>query len=208
MWIALTLVVLAMLTGGALALKRKKLLVIPAVLVLAVTVGTAICFTAPVTQAVEPDYAVLLGAGLEDGQVTDELVRRMELALQWLEETPETILIVTGGDPDHQGITEGAAMYDWLEAHGADVTRIWVEDQAQDTRQNLLYCKNMAHERELETDTILILTSEYHQTRARFLAHQNGQTAAGLSCRTPFWERLNASVREVYSFVKAVWETV
>ena len=54
---------------------------------------------------------------------------------------------------------------------------------------------------------MLILTSDYHQTRAQYLAHAQGQEAVGLSCETPPAARLAASVREVYAFVKAWAET-
>ena len=57
-----------------------------------------------------------------------------------------------------------------------------------------------------ECDTVLILTSEYHQTRARFLAAHNGQAAVGISCQTPFADHLTASVREVYSFANELLE--
>jgi len=208
MWLWITLGALAALTGIALLLKRKKLLLIPGVLALVMAVCTAICFTPPAYQELEPDYAVLLGVALEDGKPTDELVRRMELALDWLSDTPDLTLIVTGGDARDLGITEAEVMAGWLEEHGADMTRVLIEDQAQDTRQNLLYSKTLAHGQGMESDTVLILTSEYHQTRAQFLARQNGPTATGISCQTPLYPRITASVREVYSFVKAILETL
>ena len=58
-----------------------------------------------------------------------------------------------------------------------------------------------------QTDTVAIITSEYHQTRAGFLARQNGQQALHISCETPVMAHLFAAVREVYSFVKALWQT-
>ena len=99
-------------------------------------------------------------------------------------------------------------MYDWLEAHGADMTRVYLEPEATDTRTNIRYGSLLMKELELENDTVLILTSEYHQTRARFLAERNGQTACGLSCHTPFADHLTAAVREVYSFANELLEIV
>ena len=54
---------------------------------------------------------------------------------------------------------------------------------------------------------MLILTSDYHQTRAQYLARAQGQEAVGLACETPPLQRLTARVREVYAFVKAWAET-
>ena len=170
--------------------------------------GTVICWDAPENEDLEPDYALLLGCALEHGQATPELIRRCETALQWMTANKDGLLVVSGGDPGGQGRTEAAVMAAWLRNHGADPERIVLEERAGDTRQNLIFSKTLVHELGLETDTVLIITSEYHQTRARFLAEQQGQHVVGLSCRTPFFDHLQASVREVYSFVKAICQSL
>lgn len=207
MWLLLTLPGLALLTGLAIWRKKPRWLLVPAALALLVTAGTAVFFTPPPETDLQPDYAVLLGAGLEDGQPTQELVRRMELALDWLEQTPDTVLIAAGGDPKGQGVTEASVMTRWLADHGADMTRVLAEDRSRTTRENLLYSRELAKAHGLDTENVLILTSDYHQTRAQFLARRIGQNAAGRSCTTPFRQRLTSSVRELYAFFKAVWQT-
>ena len=178
-------------------------------LALAVVVGTVICWDAPDAAAdADPDYAVLLGCALEDGAPTEEMIRRMELALDWMQEDDHTVLILSGGDPQELEVSEAQVMYDWLQAKGADMSRIRIEDRAKDTRENLLYSRELAEREGLETDTVLLLTSEYHQTRAQYLAKELGQTAMGRSCDTPFLPHLEAAVREVYAFVKAYFETL
>ena len=207
MWLLLTLLGLALLTGLAIWRKKPGWLLVPAVLALLVTAGTAVFFMPPPETDIQPDYAVLLGAGLEDGQPTQELVHRMELALDWMEQTPDTVLIAAGGDPNGQGVTEASVMTRWLADHGANMPRVLAEDQSRTTLENLLCSRELAEEHGLGTENVLILTSDYHQTRAQFLASRIGQNAAGRSCRTPFWPRLTSSVRELYAFLKAVWQT-
>ena len=85
---------------------------------------------------------------------------------------------------------------------------MYLEPEATDTRTNIRYGSVLVKGLERETDTVLILTSDYHQTRARFLAVQNGQTALGISCKTPFADHLIAAVREVYSFANEWLEIV
>lgn len=213
-WLMLTIVVLVTGFSAGIFIKHYHprvgwtILGIMIAVTLCIGVGTAICWDAPENEELEPDYALLLGCALEDGQATKELVRRCQTALEWLEETPEGLLVVSGGDPGSQGVTEAAVMAAWLRNHGADVSRIVLESRASDTRENLLFSKTLVQGMERETDTVLIITSEYHQTRAQFLAERNGQQAVGLSCRTPLLDHLEAAVREVYSFVKAILETV
>ena len=211
-WLLLTVAVLTFGIGAALLLRKRFPLIgtsLLAVLALAAAVmitGTAICWQAPADEDLTPDYGLLLGCALQDGQPTTELVRRCRMALIWLQDHPEQCLIVSGGDPSDQGITEAAVMTDWLIAHGADPNRIVPEPQATDTRRNLQFGKMLAQSMGLETDTVLIITSEYHQTRAQYLAEMQGQQAVGISCRTPYYDRLQAAVREVYAFAKVFLE--
>lgn len=214
-WFGLTIWILVLGFAAGFFLKKwfpKVGWTIVAVMaLLAVTIGicTAVCWEGPDNDpALEADYALLLGCGLEDRQATPELVRRCETALKWMEENPHMYLVVSGGDPTGQGLSEAAVMSAWLRNHGANGKRILLEDQANDTRENVLLSEALVRELGMETDTVLIITSEYHQTRARYLAEQNGQQVRSLSCRTPVVDHLFASVREVYSFVKAFFETV
>lgn len=213
-WILLTLGVF--LVGTILGLLLKKrfrktgwgVWIVTWLLVAVVIVGAAVCWSAPDTADTDADYALLLGYALKDGQAQPELIRRLELALDWLARTEETPLVVSGGDVQGHGITEAQVMYGWLEDHGADMSRVLLEPEATDTRTNIRYASVLVKSMEMEYDTVLILTSEYHQTRARFLAERNGQTACGLSCATPAADHLPAAVREVFSFANELLEIV
>ena len=203
-WLLLTIVVLAVLFVLYSILKtglRLAFLLLALAFLLTVVSGAAVCWTAPDTEGVQPDYAVLLGCSLENGEPREELIRR-------LDRTEGTTLMVTGGDPAGQGVTEASVMWDWLEDHGADMSRVILEDRAADTRQNLLFCRELAENLGLGTENVLILSSEYHQTRAQYLARSIGQAASGLSCDTPFFDHLEAAVREVYSFANELLEIV
>ena len=213
-WLMLTFGVL--LVGSVLGFVLKKRFRKTGIVVLTVTwllvgvvlVGAAVCWSAPDAVSEDVDYALLLGYALKEGEAQPELIRRLELALDWLQATEEIPLVVSGGDVQGHGITEAQVMYDWLEAHDADMSRVIPEPEATDTRTNILYSSVLVKGMEREYDTVLILTSEYHQTRARFLTAGNGQTAYGLSCHTPLRDHLIASVREVYSFANELLEII
>ena len=180
-WIMLTLGVL--LIGSVLGFVLKKrfrktgttILVMTWLLAAVVILGAAVCWSAPDAVSEDVDYALLLGYALKDGQAQPELIRRLELALDWLRSTEEIPLVVSGGDVQGHGITEAQVMYDWLEANGADMTRVILEPEATDTRTNIRYSSVLVKGMEREYDTVLILSSEYHQTRARFLASRNAR---------------------------------
>lgn len=214
-WFLLTLWILIVGTAVGFLLKKKFPWlghILLALMILyggIVTAGTVICWDVPEnTGGRNPEYAVVLGCALEDGEATDELIRRCSLAKFWLDSEKNRVLIVTGGDPGDQGRTEAEVMAAWLRNHGADPNRILIEDQATDTRENMLFSKALAEEHGLWTDRVMIITSEYHQTRAQYLAGKLDQQAMGFSCKTPMPDHLFAAVRESYAFVKAILETV
>lgn len=212
-WLLITLWLLIIGTAGGLLLKKRfrvagwSVLVLTELLLLVLTAGTAICWDAPETGG-EADYGLLLGCALEDGQASEELLRRCETALLWMEQNPKLLLVVSGGDPAGQGISEAAVMAAWLKNHGADPERLLLEDQSRDTRENLLFGKQLLHTLERETDTVAVITSEYHQTRASFLARRNGQHAICVSSRTPMPDHLFAALREVYAFGSEALEAI
>lgn len=212
-WLLLTVWVLIVGTAAGFLLKKRFPWlghILLALMILyggIITAGTVICWDEPEkSDVLRPNYAVLLGCALEDGEASKELLRRCWRAKGLMDLQENLVLIVSGGDPAGQGRTEAEVMAAWLRNHGVDSDRLLIEDQASDTRENLLFAKALAEEHGLGTDGILIVTSEYHQTRARFLAGQLGQSTQAISARTPMPDRLFAAVRESYAFIKAVLE--
>lgn len=210
-WTLLTLLVLALGLLGGLRLRAdhrrlsRCILTFTALLLAVVTAGTASCWDAPEGEGTA-DYGLLLGCALEDGRPTGQLERRCTAALEWMQENPGLLLVVSGGDPGGQGVTEASVMADWLVAHGADPARLVPEARSNDTRENLLYSRRLIRGLQQQTDTVAIITSEYHQTRAAFLARHNGQNALSISSPTPMPEHLFAAVREVYAFCSEILE--
>ena len=211
-WLVLTLGILAVLLLAGLLLRRRlprvsaAVLIVLAVYAAVMLVGTAICWDEPQQPDAPVDYAVVLGYALRDGQPTQELTDRLQAAKAWLEETEQIPLVVTGGDPAGHGITEAAVMYQWLADHGADMNRVLQEDRASDTRENFLHSKALVQSAGVDGTRVMILTSDYHQTRAVFWAKQLGLEPVCRSSETAFFRHLEASVREVYAFAKALME--
>lgn len=210
-WLLLTVIVLLLLFCGGWYLRKKYkktslgMLIAAVLLTVLIVGGTAVCWSAPQDGAeAEADFGLVLGYGLRRGQAAPELVRRCEAALSWMQAHPTRYLIVSGGDPTGQGVTEAAVMAAWLRNHGAREDRILLEDQASDTRENLLFSRELAEAEGLETDCVTIITSDYHQTRARLLAQRQGMTPQSLSAQTPFLRHLTSAVREVYAIISEI----
>ena len=63
--------------------------------------------------------AVVLGMALENGKPTNDLLLRLDTAAKYLEENPESVAVLTGGNPDESGRTEAAVIryYFWRQCH-------------------------------------------------------------------------------------------
>lgn len=118
------------------------------------------------------DYVIVLGMALEDGQPTQDLLYRLETARDYAEEHPESVLILTGGNPDAQGRTEAAAMRDILVEKGFSEERIVLEDRAANTVENFVNTAEL-----IDPDTpVMLVSSNYHMNRAVKLAETAGFT--------------------------------
>lgn len=84
---------------------------------------------------VEPDRDVLivLGCAVRKGQPTLTLRNRLDAALAYLEQSPHTTVIVSGGKGPDEALSEAQAMADYLIAHELPRERIILEDQSTST---------------------------------------------------------------------------
>lgn len=62
---------------------------------------------------------------------------RLDTALDYLEEHPDTRVVVSGGKGDDEHISEAQGMYDYLTEHGVSRDMILMEDRSRNTHQNI-----------------------------------------------------------------------
>ena len=125
------------------------------------------------TEAPTAQTLIVLGAGLDGDKPSATLLERLKTTLAYLEDNPEACAIVTGGQGPHETCTEASAMARWLTARGIDESRIYLEEQAHDTVQNLAFSKAILEENDLPGPVALVSNS-FHLYRARILAQNAG----------------------------------
>lgn len=129
------------------------------------------------------DYIVVLGAQVKGRQPTPSLYYRLCGARQLMTDNPDCIAIVSGGQGDGEDVTEAQCMRDWLVEAGIDPARIYMEDKAESTMENLEYSFDIIRSLGGEPDgNVTILSSSYHLFRAKSMAKRLGVDAAGYSC--------------------------
>ena len=117
------------------------------------------------------DALVVLGAGLRpDGTPSEALAYRLDAALDYLEDNPDTVCVVSGGQGLGESRTEAGAMYDYLLEHGLEAARVTREDRSTSTAENVRNSAGL-----LEPDSSVgIVTNDFHLYRALRIAEKNG----------------------------------
>lgn len=154
-------------------------------------------------QSVPCDYVVVLGAGVNGTVPSLSLRERLDAAYDYLTEFPESICIVSGGQGNGEEISEAQCMFNDLTARGIDENRVWMEEQATDTRENIRFSLDLIEEKTGNRPTeIGLVSSEYHLYRANLFAREEKIISYGIPARTSWVTlRINYYLREI----AAVW---
>jgi len=149
------------------------------------------------------DYMVVLGAKVNADGPSVSLWDRICGAYTYLEEHPNVIAVVSGGQGTDEPITEAECMYRELVSLGIDPQRIWIEDDATSTWENLNFSLDLIEEKTGERPTKLgVLSSEYHLFRASLFAKACNVEFVGIPART---SRLSQAVNHFMREVAGVW---
>ncbi|SFX17963.1 protein SanA, affects membrane permeability for vancomycin [Thermoactinomyces sp. DSM 45891] len=123
------------------------------------------------TQSSHADAGVVLGAALWNGKPSPALVERLEVAAKLYRDKKVEYVIVSGG-LEEEGVTEALAMKEYLVQKKVPQDRILLEDQSSNTQQNLENTMKLLTNTQI--DNIVIITHDYHMTRALQYAKQTG----------------------------------
>ena len=149
------------------------------------------------------DYMVVLGAKVNADGPSVSLCDRIRGAYIYLEEHPQTVAVLSGGQGTDEPITEAECMYRELVSLGIDPQRLWVEDKATSTWENLNFTLDLIEEKTGERPAKLgVLSSEYHLFRASLFARACNVEFVGIPART---SRLPQAVNHFMREVAGVW---
>lgn len=145
------------------------------------------------------DYCIVLGAQWKTHGPSEVLRRRLDRAVEYLKENPNTIVIVSGGQGPDEVIAEAAGMKQYLMDAGIDEERILVEDKSTNTRENLAFSAGFLDK---ESSRTVIVTNNFHVFRAVKIAKRQGYQAEGLAASSVVWMTPNNLLREFFGVVK------
>ncbi len=153
------------------------------------------------------DYVVVLGAKVRDDGPSVSLWDRINAAYDYLTAHPDVTAIVSGGQGLDEPMSEAQAMYDELVKLGIDPERIWLEDKATSTWENLNFALDLIEEKTGQRPTKLgVLSSEYHLFRASLFAKACGvEEFVGVPART---SRPSQAINHFMREVAGVWHYI
>lgn len=146
------------------------------------------------------DYMIVLGAQWKKNGPSYVLQKRLDEAVAYLQESPSTIVIVSGGQGSDEVISEAEGMKKYLIQAGVAGERILMEDQSTSTYENLQFSGQLLDK---ENDTVVLVTNNFHTFRAVKIGeklgykHIEGQSADSYPAMLP-----NNLLREFFCVLK------
>ncbi|MDN4604172.1 YdcF family protein [Paenibacillus sp. F6_3S_P_1C] len=152
----------------------------------------------------EADYVIILGSGIKGKELSLTLKQRLDASLDYIRSHPRTPVIVSGGQGPGESIPEALAMKNYLVDQGISPTQVIMEDRSTSTQENMAFSKKIIDASGLEHPEIMIVTSDYHMFRSKYLAAKNGYAAEyGISAPSPGYLKPINMIREYFAAVKA-----
>lgn len=147
------------------------------------------------------EYLIVLGAKVDGTEMSLSLYNRAEAALRYLEENPDTKVVVTGGQGPGEDITEAEALETYFLEANISPNRILKEDQSTSTFENFLFTKELIDDLDAN---IVIVSNDFHLFRAHMIAKRLGyENIHALAAPTPKVVQAQTYTREYAAVLKS-----
>jgi uncharacterized SAM-binding protein YcdF (DUF218 family) len=153
-----------------------------------------------------PKFILILGSGTPNCQVSKTLAARLDVGLKMAQFQPLAKVMVSGGQDFGLKCTEGQVMAEYLRVKGLDSARIVLEERSTSTFENFKFSLPIMQALGFQlTDTLLVVTSDFHTLRARYVAYNAGFTSvASASAPMPLYARYTAWLREYFTYASGL----
>ena len=131
----------------------------------------------------KPCTVIILGCRVRENRPSRMLRRRLDTALEYLNENPDSVCIASGGQGDDEKISEAEAMKSYLLDKSFDESRIYLENKSKSTYENLLFSREIIRSNSLP-EIIATATDGFHQYRTHLIAKSLELDTFALSSKT------------------------
>ncbi|MDD6069727.1 MAG: YdcF family protein [Clostridiales bacterium] len=148
----------------------------------------------------QADYVLVLGAQVKGTKPTYSLMKRLDVAYEYLMENPDTVVILSGGQGPGEDVTEAYAMSVYMKAKGLEESRIILEDRSTNTYENIIYSRELMDSPDA---SVVLVTNYFHVFRGVGVAKKQGLTnVEGLGAPTKWYTVPNQYLREAFAVIK------
>ena len=149
------------------------------------------------------DTMVILGAQVMGNPAVPHpvLKGRLDKALVYLKNNPNTKVVVCGGQGEGEPATEASVMAGYLIDNGIDASRVYLEDKSTRTAQQFVYANKV-----LPLGKTVVVTNDFHLLRSIMLAKRSGiKDVSGLSAPLSFRNQWNyvSLIREPLALINS-----
>lgn len=147
---------------------------------------------------------VILGAGVNGTTPSLSLQVRLEAALDYIQDKPDIPIVVTGSQGPGEDISEAACMAQWLIGHGVESERIYLDEEADNTEENIRYSQEILQEQSIDiTGNVAVVSADYHLYRASLYWGTTGMVPVAAHMPGRFWPlTVNYYIREAFAAAK------
>lgn len=156
----------------------------------------------------EPKVMIVLGCQVKSWGPSTLLQDRLDTALYYWKEHPDTTIVASGGQGPDEHISEAKAMRDFFVEQGVPEELVLMEDESHNTIQNLEYSAQLLRDKGFDpAGDVLIVSNGFHLARVRMLwgrvagSTEHLSTLAAPSSHLP--SRLKMYVREPFGLIKS-----
>ncbi len=157
----------------------------------------------PMADSGSENVYIVFGAKVNPDGPAKTLASRLDTAVEVMKKDTSAVCIVSGGQGSNEPFTEASCMRDYMVARGISPDRIYMEEQASNTKENIRFSLAVIEEEGLTERQIICLSSDTHIPRIRLMCARAGVDALYIKAETPVKVFLFTTwVREYLSYVK------
>ncbi|MBQ7981688.1 MAG: YdcF family protein [Oscillospiraceae bacterium] len=164
-------------------------------LVILAAVISAFMISAANSPPPENTTVIILGCKVKGERPSLMLSKRIDAAYEYLSANPSAMCIVSGGQGSDEIMSEAECMKRVLVEKGIAEERIIMEDKSTSTDENLCFSLEKMQENGL-SGSVTIVTSEFHQLRAKMIAENYDLETYAVSAPTVWYLLPTYWVRE------------
>lgn len=131
----------------------------------------------------EETPVIVLGCKVTGTHPSRILQERLDAAEVYLRAHPAAVGVLSGGQGTDEEISEAACMYAYLKEKGIAENRLIKEDRSVSTAENMMFSREIFETQGMGEEAVII-TSEFHEYRARLLGEKYGFTTYAYGAST------------------------